>query len=207
MKCDKVLFILQRNETEIILLNGGVHLCFIPKILKKKIMQFRTSSNVGGGGSNPFNSLVSLLMFGGVLLLLFFLVKSFFTLLYWVAPVLLVVTLIINYRLVRDYAAGIVTTLQSDIMMGMVKVAFTVLCYPLVIGWLFAKALIYRKVSTLQQDLQKKMNPQDDTQDVDYEEVSSEKADENPPQKPIIIQLPKPKEKDKSNPYDDIFES
>jgi predicted membrane protein len=173
-------------------------------------MQFRTNSNVGGGGSNPFNSLISLLMFGGVLLLLFFLVKSFFTLLYWVAPVLLVITLIINYRVVRDYAAGIVTTLQSDVLLGMVKVAFTVLCYPLVIGWLFAKALIYRKVNTLQQDFQKKMTQSDLTQDVDYEEVSSEKldkTDEKPPQKPIIIQLPKPKEKDKSNPYDDIFES
>lgn len=170
-------------------------------------MQFRTSSNSSAGGSNPFNSLISLLIFGGVLFLLYFLVSGFFKLLYLVAPVLLVVTLIINYRVVRDYAAGIVTTMQSDILMGMVKVLFTVLCYPLVIGWLFAKALIYRKVSTLQQDFQKKMTPQDDTQDVDYEEISSENADENPPQKPIIIQLPKPKEKDKSNPYDDIFES
>jgi predicted membrane protein len=173
-------------------------------------MQFRTSSNLGGGGSNPFNSLISLLMFGGVLLLLIFLIKGFFSLLYLAAPFLLVITLIINYRVVRDYAAGIVTTLQSDILMGMVKVAFTVLCYPLVIGWLFAKALIYRKVNTLQQDFQKKMKQQDQTQDVDYEEISSEelkKTDEKSPQKPIIIQLPKPKEKDKSNPYDDIFES
>jgi predicted membrane protein len=173
-------------------------------------MQFRTSSNSSVGGSNPFNSLISLLIFGGVLLLLYVLVKGLFTMLYWVAPVLLIVTLIINYRVVRDYAASIVTSLQTDILMGMVKVLFTVLCYPLVIGWLFAKALIYRKVNTLQQDLQKKMNQQDQTQDVDYEEISSEelgKTDEKPPQKPIIIQLPKPKEKDKSNPYDDIFES
>jgi predicted membrane protein len=173
-------------------------------------MQFRTSSNLGGGGSNPFNSLISLLIFGGVLLLLYVMVKGLFTMLYWVAPVLLIVTLIINYRVVRDYAASIVTSLQNDILMGMAKVLFTVLCYPLVIGWLFAKALIYRKVNTLQQDLQKKMNQQDQTQDVDYEEISSEelgKTDEKPPQKPIIIQLPKPKEKDKSNPYDDIFES
>ncbi len=177
-------------------------------------MQFRTNSNVGGGGSNPFNSLMSLLIFGGVLLLLFFLVKSFFTLLYWVAPALLVVTLIINYRVVRDYAASIVTTMQSDILMGMVKVLFTVLCYPLVIGWLFAKALIYRKVSSLQQDFQQKMGQADmtenATQDVDYEEIKIddvEKTTENPPQKPLIIQLPKPKEKDKSNPYNDIFES
>jgi predicted membrane protein len=173
-------------------------------------MQFRTSSNSSAGGSNPFNSLISLLIFGGVLLLLYVMVKGLFTMLYWVAPVLLVVTLIINYRVVRDYAASIVTSLQTDILMGMVKVLFTVLCYPLVIGWLFAKALIYRKVSTLQQDLQKKMNQQDQTQDVDYEEISSEElgeSGEKPPQKPLIIQLPKPKEKDKSNPYDDIFES
>jgi predicted membrane protein len=173
-------------------------------------MQFRTNTNVGGGGSNPFNSLISLLIFGGVLFLLYFLVSGFFKLLYLAAPFLLVITLVINYRVVRDYAASIVTTMQSDILMGMVKVLFTVLCYPMVIGWLFAKALIYRKVSTLQQDFQKKMGQSDMTQDIDYEEVSSEdmgKTTENPPQKPLIIELPKPKEKDKSNPYNDIFES
>ena len=84
----------------------------------------------------------------------------------------------------------------------------------MVIGWLFAKALIYRKVSTLQQDFQQKMGQagmtENATQDVDYEEIKIddvEKTTENPPQKPLIIQLPKPKEKDKSNPYNDIFES
>jgi predicted membrane protein len=170
-------------------------------------MQFRTNYNSKGSGSNPFNSLISLITFAGVLLLLYFLMKGFFNLLYLVAPVLLVATLIINYRVVRDYAASIVTSLQSDILMGMVKVAFTVLCYPMVIGWLFAKALIFRKVSTLQQDFQQKMNQSEQIQDVDYEEISSRKADEKPSEKPLIIQLPKPKEKDKSNPYDDIFES
>jgi predicted membrane protein len=170
-------------------------------------MQFRVSSNTSSGGSNPFNSLVSLILFAGVLLLLFFLVKGFFTLLYWVAPVLLIATLIINYRVVRDYLAGLATTFQSDVLWGVVKVAFTMVCYPMVIGWLFAKALIYRKVNSLQQDFQKKMTEQEQTQYVDYEEVSSQKGSEKPSQEPLIIELPKPKEKDKTNPYDDIFES
>jgi predicted membrane protein len=169
-------------------------------------MQFRTSSNSSGGGSNPFNSLMSLLMFAGVLLLLYFVVTGFFSLLYMVAPFLLVATLVINYKVVRDYMASLATSLKSDLLVGIVKIAFTILCYPLVIGWLFAKALIYRKVGSLQQDFQKKMNQQEQTQDVDYEEISSEKGTEKP-QEPLIIQLPKPKEKDKSNPYDDIFQS
>ena len=173
-------------------------------------MQFRFNSNSNSGGSNPFGSLMSLLIFGGVLLLLFFIVKGFFSLLYFVAPVLLIATLIINYQVVRDYAASIATTLRKDVLFGVVKILFTVLCYPLVIGWLFAKALIYRKVGAMQQDFQKKMTGFEQTQDADYEIISSEKANEkteNKPNEPLIIQLPKPKEKDKSNPYDDLFQS
>ena len=69
-------------------------------------MTYKRSFGVGGNSNNPFGSVLSLLIFVGVLVLLFFMVTSFVKLLYLVAPVLLIATLLINYRLVADYVLG-----------------------------------------------------------------------------------------------------
>jgi hypothetical protein len=166
-------------------------------------MQSRQSFNFKNS-QNPFNSLLSLVVLIGVMVLLFFVVKGFFSLLYLIAPILLVITLVINYKVVADYMIGLFETFKTDVLMGMVKVAFTFLCYPLVIGWLFAKALLYRKVAKLQQHMQSQMGKLEQEQFIDFEEISSKKADEKA-EKPKIIELPKPKEKDSKNPYSDMF--
>ncbi len=169
-------------------------------------MQYRSSFNINNKpNQNPFNSLMSLLVFVGVLVFLFFIFKGFVTILYWAAPVLLIITLIIRYRVVSDYAVSLFETFRTDVMMGVLKVAFTVLCYPFVIGWLFVKALFYRKMDKVKQDLEGRISNQQGDQYADYEEVSSEITDITPEEKPIIIELPKPKEK--NNPYDNLFDS
>jgi hypothetical protein len=119
----------------------------------------QTTFSFGGGNPrNPFSSLISLVILIAVLVGLFFLVSGFIKLLYLIAPVLLIITLIINYRVVADYVLDIGQTFQTDILFGMVKVAFAVFCYPIVIGWLLAKALIYRKVDKIQKNFQTQMD-------------------------------------------------
>jgi hypothetical protein len=166
-------------------------------------MQSRQSFNFKNS-QNPFNSLISLVVLIGVMVLLFFVVKGFFSLLYLIAPILLVITLVINYKVVAEYMVSLFETFKTDVLMGMVKVAFTFLCYPLVIGWLFVKALLYRKVAKLQQEMQSQMGKLEQEQFIDFEEISSKKAD-TPAEKPRIIELPKPKGKDSKNPYSDMF--
>jgi hypothetical protein len=156
--------------------------------------------------SNPFGSITSLIVMVGILLLLFFLVKGFITILYWLAIPLFIITLIINYRVVANYVTSLFDTFQTDILMGVVKVGFTILCYPIVIGWLFAKALVYRKVETLQKSFEEQTQKLEKEQFVDYEDITNKKQDD------ILkgidkLEMPKPKEKDKSNPYDNIFEN
>lgn len=179
-------------------------------------MPFQGSFQVGGKPNNPFGSIISLLIIIGVFILLFFMVSGFIKLLYLVAPVLLIATLLINYRLVADYVLGVFETFQTDILMGVVKVLFSVFCYPFVIGWLFAKAMFYRKVTKLQKDLQQQMGTlnetQQNTQFTEYEEISSdlntaetsEKAPEKTPEKPIIIELP-PKQDPLRDDFDQLF--
>ena len=156
---------------------------------------FRNNSNP----KNPFGSVMSLLIFAGVLVLLFFLVTGFVKLLYLVAPILLIATLLINYRVVTEYATGVIQTFQTDVVFGIVKVLFSFLCYPFVIGWLFAKAMFYRKVNTLKKDMEQQMGrmneAQNNTQYTDYEEISSDMDVDKEAEKPIILDLPKPKDK------------
>jgi hypothetical protein len=175
-------------------------------------MPFQGSFQVGGKPNNPFGSIISLLMIIGVFIVLFFMVSGFIKLLYLVAPVLLIATLLINYRLVADYVLGVFETFQTDILMGIVKVLFSVFCYPFVIGWLFAKAMFYRKVIKLQKDLEQQMGTlhetQHNTQFTDYEEISSDlntdKTPEKTPEKPIIIESP-PKQDPLRDDFDQLF--
>jgi hypothetical protein len=173
---------------------------------------YQGSFRVGGNPNNPFGSIINLLIFFVVLAGMYFFIGGVFKLLYLVAPVLLIATLIINYRIVADYAIDVFETFRTDILWGAVKVAFTVLCYPLVIGWLFAKSLIYRKVDKLKQEFDAQVNAvnpnlgsKTTTEFADFEELSSEvlkKTEKKEP--PIIVELPKPKEKQQDD-YDQFF--
>ena len=173
-------------------------------------MQYRSSYNSNfNRNQNPFNSLVSLLMFVGVLVLLFFLIKGFITILYLAAIPLIIITLILDYRIVADYVVSLFTTFKKDVLMGVVKVAFTALCYPVVIGWLFIKALFYRKLDKMNADISnqiKQFEKQDEGKFVDFEELDS-KTENTKPQKPKIIEKPKLRITDRKNPYNDLFES
>ncbi len=171
-------------------------------------MSYKRSFGIGGNSNNPFGSLFSLLIFVGILVLLFFMVTSFVKLLYLVAPVLLIATLLINYRIVADYVLGVVDTFKTDVLFGVAKVAFSVLCYPFVIGWLFAKAMFFRSVTKLQKDMSQRMGALNqmgnNTQYTDYEEISSDIITNEPAEKPTIIELPKQKDKLRDD-YDQLF--
>lgn len=171
-------------------------------------MPYQRSFRTGGNSNNPFGSIMSLLIFVGILVFLFFVVTSFVKLLYLVAPVLLIATLLINYRIVADYVTGVFDTFRTDVLFGVVKVLFSVFCYPFVIGWLFAKAMFYRKVNTLKKDMEQQMgtmsNTTNDTQYAEYEELSSDLDINTKPEKPIILDLPKPKDKTRDD-FDQLF--
>jgi predicted membrane protein len=174
---------------------------------------YQGSFRVGGNPNNPFGSIINLLIFFAVLAGMYFFIGGVFKLLYLAAPLLLIATLIINYRIVADYAIDVFETFRTDILWGAVKVAFTVLCYPLVIGWLFAKSLIYRKVDKIKQQFEEQVkaaNPNLEskgttTEFADFEELSSEMLNKSKKEEPpIVLQIPKIKEKPTDD-YDQFF--
>ena len=102
--------------------------------------------NIGGGKGNPFGSfgaVISLVLF---FVMLYFLAKGLFTILSWVAPVLLIGALVVDYKVVVDYGKFILKLLKDNPLMGIVGIVLTIVGFPVVSGFLFFKALARRTI-------------------------------------------------------------
>lgn len=144
---------------------------------------------------NPFNSLGSILIMILVFAGLFFIARGIFTILAWVAPLLLIATLVIDYKVVLGYGKWLVNLLKNNLGMGIGALLLTIFGFPVIAGFLFVKALLYRKVNKLQEEVQRRQ----EGELVDFEEVDS---------KPTIIELPpiKKKQKEVQNDYEQLFD-
>ena len=151
---------------------------------------------------NPFNSIASILVLVLIFVGLFFVARFVFNLLALVAPVLLILALIFDYRTVIDYGKWLVNLLRKDILKGIIGVALTVFGFPVIAGFLFAKALFRRKVG----QIAKNRREQEEGQFVDFEEVESTTYESM--ELPPIPPEPKaePRERSSKNDYEDLFD-
>ena len=139
------------------------------------------------------NLVVGILVLTGLIMALFWIFKSITTLLTWISPILLILTLIIDHKVVLNYGKMLVSRLKNDFLMGLVLTILTVIGFPFVTAFLFFKAMLKRKV--------KKMSQQADAyggEYVRYEEVAEEETLELP-------ELP-PKEPPAESQYEELFE-
>ena len=103
---------------------------------------------------SPFSSLINLVMSVAVIALVFLIVRGFIKLLYIAAPVLLILALVINHKVVLKYVSDLSATFRRDVLMGVVWVLFAVFCYPFLFLWLLLKAILFKKVEQLHQSFQ-----------------------------------------------------
>ena len=129
----------------------------------------------------PFNSLISFLLLGVLMFILFYVFKGIYKVLYIGAPFLLLVTLVVNYRVVLHYFIDIINLFRRDLLSGIVKMAFTVFFYPLVVTWLLIKAVFFVKIDQVRQKVQTQSNDYQKTLYTDYEEISSIKTKNEKP--------------------------
>lgn len=149
------------------------------------------------GGNSPFSFLGPLLILALVFGVLFFVARGIFWLLSWAAPVLILLTLLMDYRVVTDYFKTLWKTLNENILLGIIFLLITVVGYPFVSGYLFFKALARRssKKNAWQQQPAKDVY-------TDFEEVTEDDD---------FLELPKmePHKQTRSsserNSYDDVF--
>lgn len=139
--------------------------------------------------------------FGGIIILtlffvaLYFIAKGLFTVLSFVAPVLLILTLILDYTVVIDYGKFILNLLKNNLIVGILAVFLTVLGFPIVSGFLFFRAIVRHKLKSAMKKQEKK------NAFVEYEVLEEEVNDEDFLELPKVEKTPKPKDSD----YDDLF--
>ncbi len=117
-----------------------------------------------------FSNLISILIAIGVLVALFFLARAVFSVLAWIAPVLLLLALIINYRTVVNFGKWLWELLLRSPLMGVLAILLTFVGFPVVAAFLFGKSFIDRRMRRYMQE----QGMIDEY--IDYEEV----PDENP---------------------------
>lgn len=109
-------------------------------------------------------------MIGLVIYAGFYIAKGVFTILSWVAPVLLIIALILNYKVVLNYGKWLIKLLTTNTLYGVVMCLVTIFGFPLVTAWLCFKAVLSYKLKQ-----QSGNDNRDDEQGyIDYEEVDSE---------------------------------
>jgi hypothetical protein len=166
--------------------------------LKIQKMAYQQKFEYRSSGS-PLGFLWGLVLMALFFVGLFFLAKGIFNILAFVAPFLLVITLLIDYRVVTGYAKWVLGLFRTNLIGAIAMTALTIFGFPVVIGYLFFKSLVTRKVRNLQEDYERRR----DGELVDFEEIESRRNVQPPP-----VELPKilPKEKAPRNPYDQMFE-
>jgi len=149
------------------------------------------------GGS--FNLIVGLVMLVVAVMAMWFLFKSVLSILGFLAPVLLIITLILNRGVVFDYLGGMMNRLKNDTLMGVAQVAVTFFAFPLVCAYLFVKAMLIRKVGKFKAE--KEAERQGEF--AEYEELDDDDVlDLKDVEKVVQTRAPNSKP---NNKYDDLF--
>ena len=132
---------------------------------------------------NPLNSIIGIAIFVFILAALYFLARAVFRLLYFIAPVLLIITLVIDYKVVVNYGKWIIRMLRENTVVGVIALLITVFAFPVVSTFLFGKAMLGRQIGKMERTMREKQ----DGEYVEYEELELDDR----------IELPKPEEREK----------
>lgn len=155
---------------------------------------------VPGGGLGCLLGM-ALILFGG-----YYALKGLYYVLWWAAPALLVLTLIINWRVIPNTLKNWFKSLETNPLSGLISAALAVLVFPFFTLWLFLKALGTRKLKNMNREYTNTVGPPKD-EFVDFEEIESRPLEKEP--EPEILEAPKAGGKEKpnkeENPYDGFF--
>jgi hypothetical protein len=125
---------------------------------------------------------------------IYFLFIGLYKLLYLLSPVLIVLALIIDYKVVTGYLMTIWNLLKTNTIVGIGASLLTFFGYPFVSGYLFAKALFKRQLKKFEETHGTQARPKQE-EFTEYEVVEDEPH----------LELPELSKEELPNEYDDIF--
>ncbi|PSR10387.1 MAG: hypothetical protein DA408_17640 [Bacteroidetes bacterium] len=155
--------------------------------------EYRFGSN--NNSNSPFSGLVGVLVAVLFFVGLFYFMQFLFKILWLVMPVVVIATAIIDHKVILGYFGWLGRMFRSNWVAGLAVTALTMIGAPVVAVFLLGKALLKKKIKTVQDDAER----QEQGEFVEYEEIDSEFLNLPPlePRKPTP-----PKE---NNGYDDMF--
>ena len=142
-------------------------------------------------------SLLGIVMVVGVAMVAWFAISGIFKILAWIAPFLLIATLVMKWTVVVDYAKFILATIKENPVKGLLYGAGTFLGFPLVVAYLFFKALTLRQVE--------KRFGKKETKYAEYEEVEEQEVDDEDFLELPEIEKAEPTKQSSGNEYEDLF--
>ena len=144
---------------------------------------------------NPFSSILGVLIMVLVFVGLFYIGLGITKILAMIAPILVVITAVIDYKVILNYGKWLLNLLRKDLLMGIGGILLTVFGFPFIAAFLFVKALLYRKVKKMNQEFE----GQNSAEFLEYEEIQDEE--------PSTLELPtfEKETKKKSNDYEQLF--
>ena len=128
---------------------------------------------------------------------LFFIAKGVFTVLAWIAPVLIILALLINYRTVLNYLKFMLGLLQRNPVGGIIGILLSFFGFPILAGVLFGKSILDRKVKKLNEAYQ----AEKDGEFVEFEEIIKSERETKLDLPPMEKQAPVKKD----NQDEDLF--
>ncbi|MBR9922559.1 MAG: hypothetical protein GYB31_17115 [Bacteroidetes bacterium] len=141
---------------------------------------------------NGFTAIIALIVLFAVI---YFVAKGVFWLLSVVAPVLLILAAILDYKVIVNYVKWVGKLFQRDVLMGIGISILSVIGYPVLFAILFFRALMSKKVKDAKKAYEKR-----EGEFIEYEEVEEEET---------LILRPPEKQKEKrtsGNEYDQMFD-
>ena len=116
---------------------------------------------------NPINTIISLLVLVVLFMFIFFVARGVFRLLTWLSPFLFIATLILDYKVLLNYGKYLLRTLDRNIYWGITMTILTVIGFPIIIAFLFGKALLFRRADRVQREIKEER----EGEFVPYEEI------------------------------------
>lgn len=153
----------------------------------------------------PGGGIGCLILFILILAAAFYLIKGLYHLLWWAAPALIVLSVIINWRVIPDTISKWLDELEARPLSALLTAALVVIAFPFFSLWLFLKALGFKHLQRIRKAQQAQERQEQEF--TDFEEITSTPMGEQPEKEPFDPPDTPEKEKNKKgeNPYDSFF--
>ena len=122
---------------------------------------------------NPLGNWIGIIMMVVIIVGLFFVLRGIFNLLYFLAPILLIATLIIDYKVVLNYIKQLGSLFARNPLYGIGATALTFFLYPIVFVVLLFRAFTGKRIRQFQQARETETQGEF----VDYEVLDEEPLD------------------------------